>query len=36
MMIYVPPGDMADPTRSPVFHDATYRYLAEIGIPEVT
>lgn len=35
MVIYVPPGDSADPTRSPTFYDATYRYLAEIGIPEV-
>jgi len=33
--IYVPQGDSADPTRSPPFYDATYRYLAEIGIPEL-
>jgi hypothetical protein len=36
MVIYVPQGDRADPTRSPQFYDATYRYLAEIGIPELT
>jgi hypothetical protein len=35
MVIYVPNGDSTDPTRSPTFYDATYRYLAEIGIPEV-
>jgi hypothetical protein len=35
MVIYVPQGDSADPTRSPAYYDATYRYLAEIGIPEV-
>jgi hypothetical protein len=28
--------DSADPTRSPEFYDATYRYLAEVGIPELT
>jgi hypothetical protein len=35
MVIYVPPGEAADPTRSPAFYDATYRYLTEVGIPEV-
>jgi hypothetical protein len=35
MVIYVPQGDSADPTRSPTFYDATHRYLAELGIPEV-
>jgi hypothetical protein len=35
MMIYVPPGDSADPTRSPTLYDATYRYLADLGISEV-
>jgi hypothetical protein len=34
-VIYVPQGDCADPTRSPTFYDATYRYLAEIGISEL-
>jgi hypothetical protein len=35
MVIYVPQGDSADPTRSPTFYDATHRYLTGIGIPEV-
>jgi hypothetical protein len=33
MVIYVPPGDPRDPTRSPGFYDATYQYLVELGIP---
>ncbi len=36
MVIYVPPGDSSDPTRSPIFYDSTYHYLTELGIPEVT
>jgi hypothetical protein len=35
MVIYVPTGDVSDATRSPAFYDATFHYLAEIGIPEV-
>jgi hypothetical protein len=35
MVLYIPQGDSADPTRSPAFYDATYRYLTEVGIPEV-
>jgi hypothetical protein len=35
MVIYVPPGDASDPTRSPSLYDSTYRYLAELGIPEL-
>jgi len=35
MVIYVPQGDSADPTRSPTFYDATYHYLTEVGIPEL-
>ncbi len=35
MVIYVPPGDSSDPTRSPMFYDSTYHYLTELGIPEV-
>jgi hypothetical protein len=35
MVIYVPPGDPSDPTRSPRFYDSTYRYLTEVGIPEL-
>jgi hypothetical protein len=34
MVIYVPPGDSRDPTRSPDFYESTYHYLADIGIKE--
>jgi hypothetical protein len=33
MVIYVPRGNPTDPTRSPAFYDATYRYLTDLGIP---
>jgi DUF2075 family protein len=33
MVIYVPPGDSNDPTRSPNFYQPTYEYFAELGIP---
>jgi schlafen family protein len=33
MVIYVPPGDSKDATRSPSYYQATYDYLAELGIP---
>jgi hypothetical protein len=33
MVIYVPTGDSNDPTRSLDYYQATYRYLAELGIP---
>jgi len=36
MVIFVPPGDSADPTRSPKFYDSTFSYLTELGIPTVT
>jgi hypothetical protein len=36
MVIYVPKGDASDPTRCPRLYDSTYRYLAELGITEVT
>ena len=32
MVIFVPPGDAADPTREPTFYDATYQYLTDLGI----
>jgi hypothetical protein len=35
MVIYVPLGDEADPTRSPAYYDAIAGYLAECGIPEL-
>jgi hypothetical protein len=34
MVIFVPPGDSTDPTRSPAFYDSTFTYLQEVGIPE--
>ena len=33
MVVFIPPGDPTDPTRSPVFYDATYNYLTDLGIP---
>lgn len=33
MVIFVPTGDNADPTRSPAYYDSTFEYLAGIGIP---
>jgi hypothetical protein len=35
MVIYVPSGDLREPTRSPQFYDSTYRYLVDLGIPEM-
>ena len=35
MVIYVPPGDASDPTRACSDYDSTYRYLSEVGIPEL-
>ncbi|MFC3103171.1 DUF2075 domain-containing protein [Salinisphaera aquimarina] len=32
MVIFVPEGDEADPTRAPAFYDETYRYLRSMGI----
>jgi Uncharacterized conserved protein (DUF2075) len=33
MVIYIPAGESHDPTRSPDFYRATYKYLADLGIP---
>ena len=35
MVVFVPPGDSADPTRSPTFYDSTFKYLKELGISEI-
>ncbi|MEQ1852012.1 MAG: DUF2075 domain-containing protein [Chthoniobacteraceae bacterium] len=35
MVVFVPPGDANDPTRSPACYDSTFQYLAELGIPVV-
>jgi hypothetical protein len=32
MVIFVPPGDSADPTRHPRFYDATFHYLVSLGV----
>ena len=32
MVIFVPKGDSADPTRQPAYYDATFEYLAGIGL----
>jgi DUF2075 family protein len=31
MVIVIPQGDIEDPTRSPLFYDQTFKYLADIG-----
>jgi len=36
MVVFVPPGDASDRTRSPEFYDSTFNYLRELGIPEIT
>jgi hypothetical protein len=36
MVIYVPPGNPADPTRSADFYNSTYQYLADLGIPDLS
>lgn len=33
MVIVVPSGDRADPTRAPGVYDATFEYLQELGVP---
>jgi hypothetical protein len=35
MVICVPEGDVADPTRDPAYYDRTFQYLAELGVPSV-
>lgn len=35
MVIFVPEGDESDDTRCPEYYNATYKYLREIGIPEL-
>ena len=36
MVIYIPPGNLSDPTRSPAFYDSTYQYLTNLGIPDLS
>ena len=35
MVIFVPPGESSDSTRSPAFYDQTFAYLRSVGIPEI-
>jgi hypothetical protein len=35
MVIFIPPGEESDPTRSPAFYDSTYEYLRGLGVTEV-
>jgi hypothetical protein len=35
MVVFVPLGDAADPTRSATFYDSTFNYLRELGISEI-
>jgi hypothetical protein len=35
MVVFVPPGDTNDPTRTPSFYDSTFSYLKELGISEI-
>jgi hypothetical protein len=33
MVVFIPPGEVTDQTRSPAFYDCTFDYLRELGIP---
>jgi hypothetical protein len=35
MIVFVPPGDSADPTRAPVFYDSVFEYFTDIGVPQI-
>lgn len=35
MVVFVPPGDSTDLTRSPAYYDCTFNYLTELGIPVI-
>jgi hypothetical protein len=35
MVVFVPPGERSDPTRSPACYDSTFNYLTELGIPVI-
>ena len=34
MVIFVPPGDESDPTRTPAFDNDTFEYLTAVGVAE--
>jgi Uncharacterized conserved protein (DUF2075) len=33
MVIFIPQGEPADPTRSPEYYDTTFNYFTELGVP---
>lgn len=35
MVLFIPPGDPDDPTRSPAFYDPTFEYLLDLGVPVI-
>jgi len=35
LVIFIPEGDVEDPTRNPAFYNGTYNYLKEIGLQEI-
>jgi hypothetical protein len=35
MVIFVPPGEASDPTRSAAYYDGTFAYLTGLGIPTI-
>ena len=35
MIVFVPPGDANDPTRSPAYYDSTFDYLRTLGIAAI-
>jgi hypothetical protein len=36
MVLFVPPGDAADPTRLPEYYDETWLFLTRVGVPELS
>ena len=32
MVIFIPSGNAADPTRAPEFYDGTFQYLKDLGV----
>ena len=35
MVVFVPPGDSADPTRAPAFYDSVFEYFTDIGVSQI-
>ena len=33
MVIFVPEGELADPTRASAYYDSTFNYLIKLGLP---